>query len=55
MMAGANAVQIGTANFADPRVSIKIIKGLDRWCKRNSVEDISSIVGKSQTIIDLDK
>lgn len=55
LMAGANAVQIGTANFADPRVSKKIIKGLRQWCKRNSVEDIASIVGKSQTSNDLYK
>ncbi len=48
MMAGADAIQIGTANFANPRVSKKVIKGLHRWCERNAVKEIGSIVGKSQ-------
>ena len=48
MMAGANAVQIGTANFANPRVTKSVIKGLGRWCKRNAIQEIESIVGKSQ-------
>ena len=48
MMAGANAVQIGTANFANPRVTKTVIKGLGRWCKRNAIQEIESIVGKSQ-------
>ena len=52
MMAGANAIQIGTANFADPRISRKVIKGLLRWCKKNAIEDIAEIVGKSQQEID---
>ena len=49
MMSGANAVQIGTANFADPRISKKVIKDLSRWCHKNSVGQLASIVGKSHT------
>ena len=49
IMAGANAVQIGTANFADPRISKKVVKGLSRWCRKNTVGELSSIVGKSHT------
>ena len=49
MMAGANAIQIGTANFADPRISKKVIKDLSRWCRKNSVSQLAAIVGKSQT------
>ena len=48
MMAGANAIQIGTANFANPRISRKVIKDLHRWCQKNSIEEIAAIVGKSQ-------
>ncbi len=48
LMAGANAIQIGTANFANPRISRKVIKGLRRWCQKNTMENIAAIVGKSQ-------
>ena len=47
MMAGADAVQIGTANFANPRISKKVIKGLQIWCKKNAVKGISEVVGSS--------
>ena len=46
MLAGASAVQVGTANFIDPAVSVKIVEGLAEWCERHSVKDISSIVGE---------
>lgn len=45
MMAGAAAVQVGAAIFADPYTPIKIIDGLDRWCDENDVENIADIVG----------
>ncbi len=45
MMAGAAAVQVGAAIFADPYTPIKIIDGLDRWCDENGVENIADIVG----------
>ena len=45
MMAGARAVEVGTANFIDPAVTVKIVEGLDEWCERHKVEDINEIVG----------
>ena len=45
LMAGASAVQIGSANFANPRVSSKIITDLARWCKGNDFESIDAIKG----------
>ena len=36
-LAGANAVQVGTANFADPRATVRISKQVDRWCKAHGV------------------
>ena len=44
-MAGAQAIQVGTANFMDPAVTIKIIDGLEDYCKRHGVKDINEIIG----------
>jgi len=48
MMAGASAVQVGAAIFADPFAPIKIIDGLEKWCDENGVERLSDIVGTVQ-------
>src|SRR5262249_53855946 len=45
MIAGATAVQIGTANYYDPRVTMKVIDGLESYCRDRSIEQITSIVG----------
>lgn len=45
MMAGASAVQVGTASFADPRASRKVIVEMERWADRASIESWSSVVG----------
>ncbi len=44
-MAGAVAVQVGTANFTDTEACPKIIKGLNDWCDRRGIKDISELVG----------
>ena len=46
MLAGATAVQVGTANFIDPAVTVKIVDYLDDWCSRHGVDDINEIVGE---------
>ena len=43
LMAGAKAVQIGTANYIDPTVTIKVIDGIRHWCRKNQVSKISNI------------
>ncbi|MDH5762833.1 MAG: dihydroorotate dehydrogenase [Nitrospinota bacterium] len=43
LMAGASAVQVGTANFFDPTVTIKIIEGIERWCAARGVSRLSEI------------
>ena len=48
LMAGATAVQVGTANFTDPFAMPKIIKGLNEWCDRHGVENVSSLTGALQ-------
>lgn len=44
MMAGANAVQIGTANFADPRATAKVQSDMHRWARRRGVQSWDEIV-----------
>ncbi len=48
LMAGACAVQVGTANFTDTMACPKIIKGLNDWCDRHGVKDISELTGTLQ-------
>lgn len=45
IMAGATAIQIGTANFIDPTTSIKVIDGLSDYCERHGVADIAELRG----------
>ena len=45
LMAGATAVQVGTANFTDPYVCPKIIDGLNAWCDKHNVKNVSELTG----------
>lgn len=45
MLAGARAVEIGTANFIDPAVTMKVIDFIEDYCLRHGVKDINEIVG----------
>jgi dihydroorotate dehydrogenase (NAD+) catalytic subunit len=45
MLAGASAIQVGTANFVDPSVTMKIIDYMEDYCLRHGVKDINEIVG----------
>lgn len=45
MLAGAVAVEVGTASYADPRAVERIANGLREWCERNRVETIASLTG----------
>lgn len=45
MMCGATAIQIGTANFIDPAVTMKVIDGIDTWCDEHGVADVREIIG----------
>ncbi len=45
MLAGASAIQVGTANFIDPTVTIKIIDGIEDYMRRHGVEDINDLIG----------
>ncbi|MDX2443261.1 MAG: dihydroorotate dehydrogenase [Bacteroidales bacterium] len=45
MLAGSTAIQIGTANFIDPTVSIKVLEGIETYCEKHGVNDVSSLIG----------
>lgn len=45
MIAGASAVQVGTANFIDPTASEKIIDGMKLYCEQKGIKDINEIIG----------
>ena len=45
MLAGATAVQVGTASYADPRATERLAKGLESWCRSHHVERVSSLTG----------
>lgn len=49
MLAGASAVEVGTAHFADPRASEKLVEGLEKWCRDENLSEISSLRGALQT------
>jgi dihydroorotate dehydrogenase (NAD+) catalytic subunit len=48
MLAGASAVQIGTASYWDPRATEKIVGELERWCKEHEVARITELTGGVQ-------
>ncbi len=45
LLAGATAVQVGTASYADPRATERLAKGLDSWCRSHQVERVASLTG----------
>ena len=48
LMAGATAVQVGTANFTDPYAMPKIIDGLNAWCDKHNIANVSELTGVLQ-------
>ncbi len=45
LMAGATAIEVGTANFIDPSVTMKIIDGMNQWLDDHHVADVNDIIG----------
>ena len=45
LMAGARAVQIGTANFVDPTVSVRVAQGIDQWLDAHGCQTLDDIIG----------
>lgn len=44
-MAGATAIEIGTANFLDPEVTIKVRDGINQWLDDHGCKSVSEIIG----------
>lgn len=45
LMAGATAIEIGTANFIDPTITIRVIDGMNEWLDNHGVKDVHEIIG----------
>ena len=45
LMVGATAIEIGTANFLDPAITLKVISGLDAWLTRHGCHSVQEIIG----------
>ncbi len=45
MMAGASAIQVGTASFADPRSVARVLKEIEEWCAERSVGSVRELIG----------
>jgi len=48
-IAGATAVQIGTANFIDPRTALDVIAGIEHYLRQHGIRDIADLVGTLET------
>jgi dihydroorotate dehydrogenase (NAD+) catalytic subunit len=48
MLAGASAVQVGTAIFRDPAAPVRIVAEIERWCADHGVGDVTSLIGGLQ-------
>ncbi len=45
-LVGASAVQVGTANFVDPELTLKIVDGLEKYAESQGLSNISELTGK---------
>jgi dihydroorotate dehydrogenase (NAD+) catalytic subunit len=45
LLAGATAVEVGTASYADPRAVERLARGLESWCRSHQVEKVASLTG----------
>jgi dihydroorotate dehydrogenase (NAD+) catalytic subunit len=45
LMAGAHAIQVGTATFADPRAPLNVLQGLREWVEREGIRQLDDIIG----------
>ncbi len=50
MLAGATAIQLGTANFVRPMSAIEIIDGIEKWCREQGIKKISDLTGVLQVL-----
>lgn len=46
MLVGASAIQIGTYNFVDPTIGVKVVKGIQQYLENHSIKHVSELVGQ---------
>jgi dihydroorotate dehydrogenase (NAD+) catalytic subunit len=49
IMAGASAVQVGTANFTNPRAPLKVLEGIEAFMAKEGVKDIAELIGAARS------
>ena len=49
ILAGASVIQVGTANFIDPMVSVNIVRGIEDYMKRHNIDAVTDLVGALRT------
>ena len=49
LVAGASAVEVGTANFVDPDAAVRIVAEMERWCDAHGVAAVRDLVGTLET------
>ncbi|HEY2860760.1 MAG TPA: dihydroorotate dehydrogenase [Terracidiphilus sp.] len=55
LLAGATAVQVGTASYADPRATERLAKELESWCRGHRVESVTSLTGALEILKQSDR
>jgi dihydroorotate dehydrogenase (NAD+) catalytic subunit len=48
IMAGAIAVQVGTAQFVSPRALLDVLEGLEQFMRKEGIEELSELIGVAQ-------
>jgi dihydroorotate dehydrogenase (NAD+) catalytic subunit len=49
LIAGAKAVQVGTANFVNPRATMEIVEGIEAYLARHGMKDVNELIGSLRT------
>ena len=45
LLAGASAIEIGTANFIDPAITVKVAAGINEYLERHGCKSVTEIIG----------
>ena len=48
IMAGASAIQVGTANFTNPRAPLDVLEGIEQFMEKEGIEDIAELIGAAR-------
>ena len=48
IMAGASAIQVGTANLTDPRTPLDVLEGIEKFMAKEGIKDITEIIGAAR-------